>query len=93
MEIKHTDDGKKGIFYYEEEGKRLAEMAYVWSGAQKIIIDHTDVSAVLKGKGVGNILLKKVVEMAREKHLKIVPLCPFAKHQMEKTEEYKDVLF
>lgn len=93
MEIKQTDDGKKGRYFYEEDGKLLAEMSYVWSGPQKIIIDHTDVSEVLKGKGVGGLLLKKVVDMAREKQLKILPLCPFAKHQMEKSDEYKDVLF
>ena len=93
MEIKQKDDGKKGSFYYEEADKVLAEMSYVWSGPQKIIIDHTEVSEVLKGKGLGNILLQKVVQMARDKGLKILPLCPYAKHQLEKSEEYKDVLF
>lgn len=93
MEIKQKDDGKKGSFYYEEADKVLAEMSYVWSGPQKIIIDHTEVSEVLKGKGLGNILLQKVVQMAHEKGLKILPLCPYAKHQLEKSEEYKDVLF
>lgn len=93
MEIKHADDGKKGIFYYEEDGKRLAEMTYVWSGSGKIIIDHTEVSQLLEGKGVGKILLAKVVEMARQKDLKILPICPYAKHVMEKSDSYKDVLF
>lgn len=93
MEIKQKDDGKKGSFYFEENGKVLAEMAYVYAGTQKIIIDHTEVSPLLEGKGVGKLLLANVVEMARQKALKILPICPYAKHVMEKSDAYKDVLF
>ncbi|WP_392388795.1 GNAT family N-acetyltransferase [Flavobacterium piscinae] len=32
------------------------------------------------------------VEMAREKNLKIIPLCPFAKSVFDKTEDFRDVL-
>jgi predicted GNAT family acetyltransferase len=42
---------------------------------------------LVKASGVSEI------EMAREKHIKILPLCPFAKRVFDKTEEYKDVLF
>lgn len=67
-------------------------MTYVWSGEDKIIIDHTEVSEKLGGKGIGKQLVHKAVEMAREKHIKIL-LCPFAKKVFDKTEDYKDVLF
>jgi len=92
MNISHNDDSKKGIFYIEENEKRLAEMTYVWAG-NKIIIDHTEVSAALKGKGAGKQLIEKAVEFARAKHIKIMPLCPFAKAIFDKTEAYNDVLF
>jgi predicted GNAT family acetyltransferase len=90
---KLEDDGKKGVFFIEENGEIIAEMTYVWSGEDKIIIDHTEVSEKLGGKGIGKQLVHKSVEMAREKHIKILPLCPFAKRVFDKTEEYKDVLF
>lgn len=93
MAIQHQDDGKKGEFYYEENGSRLASMTYVWSGTDKFIIDHTEVSPVLEGRGMGKQLLNAAVNMARERGLKIMPLCPFAKRVMEKGDEYKDVLF
>ena len=93
MEIQHRDDGRKGGFYVgEEDGKVLAEMTYVWAGSQKIIIDHTQVDESLKGKNVGKQLVHRAVVFAREKDIKILPLCPFTKAVLEKIAEYKDVL-
>lgn len=93
MDIKHQDDGKRGAFFIEENGENVAEMTYVWSGEDKIIIDHTGVSTALSGKGVGQQLVSKAVDMARGQHIKILPLCPFAKRVFEKVEDYRDVLF
>ena len=93
MEIQQEDNGKKGVFFIEENGEVVAEMTYVWSGEDKIIIDHTGVSEKLGGKGIGKQLVHKAVEMARENQIKILPLCPFAKKVFDKTEDYKDVLF
>jgi uncharacterized protein len=93
MEIQQKDDGKKGMFYIEQEADTLAEMTYVWAGNDKIIIDHTQVGASLVGKGIGKQLVHKAVEFAREKNIKIMPLCPFAKAVFDKVSDYQDVLF
>jgi predicted GNAT family acetyltransferase len=93
MEIKQQDDGKKGRFYVEFDSKVEGEMTYVWAGAERIIIDHTEVSEVLKGKNVGKQFVQEAVVFAREKHLKVLPLCPFAKHVFDITPDYNDVLF
>lgn len=92
MVIEHSDNGKKGIFYIEMDGKILGEMTYVWAGTDRIIIDHTEVDDVLKGKSAGKQLLIKAVEFAREKGIRIIPLCPFAKSVFDKLEELRDVL-
>ena len=34
----------------------------------------------------------KLAEYAREKGIKIIPLCPFAKSVFDKTPEFRDVL-
>ena len=93
MEIKHEHTGHKGAFYIEENGERLAEMTYTDSGPERIIIDHTEVSEKLKGQGVGKKLVAAAVEMARNKGMKILPLCPFAAKVFDQTGEYKDVRF
>ncbi|MCL9806983.1 N-acetyltransferase [Flavobacterium amniphilum] len=92
MEIKQKDDTKKGVFYVEINDKTLAEMTYVWAGADRIIIDHTEVSETLAGKGAGKQMVAKAVEFARETKIKIIPLCPFAKSVFDKVEDFKDVL-
>lgn len=93
MDIQQTDDGKDGMFYIQTDGVIQAEMTYVWSGDKRIIIDHTSVSEILKGKNIGKQLVQKAVDFAREKQIKILPLCPFAKAVFEKIPAYSDVLF
>lgn len=89
LEIKKTTN----MFYIgESEESPLAEMTYVNSGENIIIIDHTYVSDQLGGQGVGKLLLKEVVGWAREENKKIIPLCPYAKAQMEKNQEYHDMI-
>jgi predicted GNAT family acetyltransferase len=92
MQIEQEDNGKKGAFIIDIEGQRVAEMTYVWAGTDRIIIDHTEVSPVLKGQGAGKKLVEAAVNFAREKGIKIVPLCPFAKSTLDKTPEWHDVL-
>jgi hypothetical protein len=92
MDILHEDDGKKGRFYIDKGEKNLAEITYVWVNEDKLIIDHTFVDEELKGQNVGYTLVARVVEMAREKKVGIIPLCPFAKAVMEKKTELQDVL-
>jgi uncharacterized protein len=93
MEIQHNAGLSKGVFYIEIDGERLAEMSYTKAGEDRIIIDHTEVSDKLRGKGAGAQLVKAAVLYAREKGIRIIPLCPFAKSVFEKKrEEYKDVL-
>ncbi|MNY72522.1 hypothetical protein D3C86_2110990 [compost metagenome] len=67
-------------------------MTFVFAGPDKIIIDHTEVSPVFNGKGLGKKLVEKAVEVAREKNWKIVPLCPFAKKTFDRNPQFKDVL-
>jgi predicted GNAT family acetyltransferase len=92
MEIKQKDDSEYGMFYVEQNGQTIAEMTYVWATKDRIMIDHTEVDSSLKGQGVGKQLLSKAVEFAREKNIKIVPACSFAKRAFAEMPQYKDVL-
>jgi len=93
LKIEQEDNGNKGRFYIQSEGKQLGEMTYVYAGPEKIIIDHTEVGEQLKGQGAGKKLVDAAADWAREKGIKILPLCPFAKATMMKNKEaYADVL-
>jgi predicted GNAT family acetyltransferase len=79
-------------FFIETDGEKLAEITYVKSGEQQITIDHTYVSEKLRGQKIGNALVEKVVELARQENLQVVPQCSFAVKEFKKNENYKDVL-
>jgi len=89
MEIKK---GKNCFFIGESEKNPLAIITYKPSGDNFIIADHTYVSDQLSGQGVGKRLLHELIESARKENKKIIPQCSFVKAQMEKNEEYRDLL-
>ncbi|MBD3626872.1 GNAT family N-acetyltransferase [Cyclobacterium sp.] len=92
MEIQHQTKSTKGSFFIENEGQINAEMTYSKAGEKMFIIDHTEISESLRGKGIGEALVFRAVEFARANQLKILPLCPFAKSVFEKVPEIRDVL-
>ena len=67
-------------------------MTYVWGRPNRVIIDHTAVFDGNNGKGFWKKLAVEAVNFARDKGIKILPLCPYSKSVFEKTPEYKDVL-
>lgn len=91
-EVQLEINDKNGFFYIAVNGKTEAKMTFVFAGSNKIIIDHTEVNEGNNGKGFGKKMLTKAVEFAREKNIKIIPLCPFAKKVFDKTPEFGDVL-
>lgn len=92
LRVQHEQPDHKGAFYIEENGKRVAEMTYVMAGESNMIIDHTEVGDELRGQGAGAQMVAAAVAYAREKGIKIRPLCPFAKSVFDKTPAFADVL-
>ncbi len=91
-EVQLKSNDKNGAFFIELDGKQEALMTFVFAGDDKIIIDHTEVNSGNNGKGFGKKMVAKAVEFVREKGIKIIPLCPFAKSVFDKTPEFRDVL-
>lgn len=91
MDIQRQEDDSKGRYWVVVDG-HTAEMTYSRAGASLIIIDHTDVPDALRGQHVGQALVQQGVEDARAEGRKIMPLCPFAKAQIQKHPEWQDIL-
>ncbi|REH00343.1 GNAT family N-acetyltransferase [Flavobacterium aquicola] len=91
-EVQLEINDKNGFFHIDINDKTEAKMTFVFAGPDKIIIDHTEVNEGNNGKGYGKKMVAKAVEFAREKNIKIIPLCPFAKKVFDKTPEFRDVL-
>lgn len=92
MNIQQQETDTKGSFFVSDAGDRLAEMSYSKAGTSLIIIDHTEVSDLLRGQGAGKKLVEAAVEYARKSGIKILPLCPFARSVFDKMPEWADVL-
>lgn len=92
MEILFKENGAKGFAMARDNDKEAGRMSYSIAGSALIIIDHTEVDSAFAGKGVGKQLLYKIVGMARERNIKIIPLCPFAASGFRKFDDIKDVL-
>lgn len=68
------------------------EITFSKSSATMVIVDHTGVPDSLTGQGIGTTLAQRMVELARERGYKTVPLCPFYKAAIAKNPEWADVL-
>jgi predicted GNAT family acetyltransferase len=91
LPIEQQDDGAKGRYRILIKDKE-AEMTYRRSASGVITIDHTGVPLALRGRRIGESLVRRAVEDARRDGVKIIPLCPFAKAQIERHPEWQDVL-
>lgn len=92
MQIQINESQSKGAAIATEDGKTAGKMTYSIPAADFIIIDHTEVDPGFKGRGVGKQLLYEIVAMARQKNLKIMPLCPFASAMFQKLTDIQDLL-
>jgi predicted GNAT family acetyltransferase len=93
MEIQHSIENFRGEFKAIEHDRLVVgTMTYTRTGDNKISIDHTEVSPVYEGKGIGHSLVKEAVRYAREQHLKIKPMCWFVKLVLTRNPEFKDIL-
>lgn len=90
--VKTEFNEQKGSFFISSNEKIEGKMTFVFAGANKIIIDHTEVNPGNNGKGFGKRMVEKAVEFARENGISILPLCPFAKSVFDKNPEFSDVL-
>lgn len=59
--------------------------------AKTLILHHTEVKPLLRGKGAAGELLKYSVKDAHRHGLKITALCPYSRKKLEGDPQYKDV--
>jgi predicted GNAT family acetyltransferase len=58
----------------------------------RIYFLHTEVPNELRGRGVGSVLARGVLDIARERGLKVIPLCPFIAAYIRSHHEYLDLV-
>ncbi|WP_423190079.1 GNAT family N-acetyltransferase [Alkalibacterium sp. f15] len=78
-------------FYKEENGELLAEITYVPKEAV-VEVDHVFVDPTLRGQGVAEKLVERVVEEMEKEGKKIIPVCPYVVTLFDrKPEKYNHI--
>lgn len=70
---------------------KVAESKYLLAG-DKFVIEHTEVPEELEGKGIAGRIVRTALDYARERKLRVLPLCPYAKAWIGRHPEYQDLL-
>lgn len=86
-----THNEKAGRFEVELDGE-TAFAEYELKGEDTIVFPHTVVPDAFEGQGIGSALAKAGLAYAREKKLKVVPLCSFFAGYIARHEEYQDLV-
>jgi predicted GNAT family acetyltransferase len=89
--VLHTEHGEGGAFFIEEGGTRVAAMTYRRMGASRILIDHTEVDPLLRGRGMARILLDAAVAWARQTGTRIEASCSYVLVQFARDASLQDV--
>lgn len=79
-------------FYLGDESHPIAEVTYFEQQPHVWVLDHTFVDPSLRGQGVAEQLVLRVVQQARAEKAKIIPQCSYAVLQFQRKKEYADVL-
>lgn len=60
--------------------------------SDRIVFTHTEVPPQHEGKGIGSALIRFALCSARERALKVIPICPFFAAYIRKHVEEQDLL-
>lgn len=91
MEILLDEQESKGRAHAIWNGVQVGEMTFNIATPRLWIVDHTEVAQEARGEGVGRKMLDLIVDTARTRSVKILPLCPYAKSVFDKDESLSDV--
>ena len=89
-EVRVTDNAANTRFE-ARIGDEVAVNPYRLDG-DTITFTGTVVPEALRGRGIGETLVRAGLDAARERGLKVVPQCGFVAAFIEKHDEYKDLL-
>lgn len=72
-------DGQCAVVTYQREGSTL------W-------LNHVGVPPALGGRGIGSTLVEAVLQQIRARGERIVPVCSFVVHYLERHPEHRDLV-
>lgn len=91
--IVREDTAKGGSLILTMPGREgTGKMTFTNVTPRQRSVDHTFVDETLGGTGAGKALATRMVEMAREDGVYLIPICPFFRATAKKHPEWHDVV-
>ncbi len=90
-QVLHQDAAGGGAFYIERDGVRIAEMTYRRTRPGQVLVDHTEVDPVLRGRGVARQLLDALVTWARGSGTRVTASCSYVVVQFARDKSLRDI--
>jgi uncharacterized protein len=91
MELEVADNPDKARFEILADGELAGFAQYHLNGSQ-IAFTHTETDDRFRGHGLGARLVRASLDDARERHLSVLPYCPFVRSYITEHREYADLV-
>lgn len=85
-------DNKSRHQYEFHVGEEIPRIEYITSLNGEIYLTHTEVPAILEGRGIASQLVRKALEDIERQGLRLVPLCPFVAGYIHKHPEWRRIV-
>lgn len=86
------EEDKKRVAAYDRK-KEVGECTFSTDDPKYWTIDHTYVEPDYRGENIACNLVKNVVEAAKDKNVKLIPVCQFACREFERKPEYEEMRY
>jgi uncharacterized protein len=91
MELQVADHPEQEQYEIRADG-RVAGFVQYHLRDGVIAFLHTETDPRFRGQGVAGRLIRSSLEAARERHLAVLPYCPFVRRWMTEHPEYTDLV-
>ncbi|WP_297905976.1 GNAT family N-acetyltransferase [uncultured Parabacteroides sp.] len=85
------DNEERHQYEFHIEGY-VPRIEYIKNKNGEIYLTHTEVPVEFEGKGIGSLLVEKVLSDIEKKGLRLVPLCPFVTGYIQKHPDWKRIV-
>jgi len=91
VELQVTDNPDESRFEIRADGQLAGFAQYHLRGSQ-IAFTHTETDDRFRGHGLAGQLVREALDAARERHLTVLPYCPFVRSWIAGHPEYADLI-
>ena len=92
MDLSVVDVPERSRYEVSADGKVVGFSAYHLIAEGVLALPHVEVEPAFEGQGVASVLMRESLTQVRERGLRIVPICPFARAFIERNPDYADLV-